>query len=148
MKNSHVLKGKIIQAIDLADDCQSIRFICVGGEKIIAKCDGKCCSRTWIEDILDPEAAVGVVVVRAVDIDLPSHLQKPTTTSYSEEKMQFYGFAVETVKGRCTISYRNSSNGYYGGNLVWPGGYFYGGVDGQNKSTQHWRSVVIAGKKQ
>ncbi len=42
--------------------------------------------------------------------------------------------------GACVIDYRNESNGYYGGDLVWPGKahHFYGGVYGQNVSTERW----------
>lgn len=39
---------------------------------------------------------------------------------------QYYGCAIETAKGRFTIAYRNSSNGYYGGWLTWPTDGFYG----------------------
>lgn len=34
-----------------------------------------------------------------------------------QEFDSFYGYQLTTNKGHCTISYRNSSNGYYGGNL-------------------------------
>ena len=33
------------------------------------------------------------------------------------EYIQYYGLKITTNKSRCTIDYRNSSNGYYGGYL-------------------------------
>ena len=39
------------------------------------------------------------------------------------------------------IDYRNNSNGYYGGEIVWPGEDFYGGVYGQNESNMDWRDI-------
>jgi hypothetical protein len=40
------------------------------------------------------------------------------------------------------IDYRNESNGYYGGELCWPDDHFYGGVHGQNVSTEQWVDVT------
>jgi hypothetical protein len=57
--------------------------------------------------------------------------------------LQVYGLKVTTNKGEIVIDYRNSSNGYYGGNLSWPDDrYFYGGVYGQNVSSQNWVDVT------
>ena len=52
-------------------------------------------------------------------LDLPPELCGPTSTLHDEDVMQYYGTVIDTLKGRCTIAFRNSSNGYYGGNLSW-----------------------------
>lgn len=137
----NVLVGKTITGISLADDRGAIKFDIQGEDPIIARCDGDCCSNTWVEDVIDPQAVVGHVVTKAEDIDLPEHLCGPTKTNYGEEEMQYYGFLIETANGRCTIAYRNSSNGYYGGNLAWPDEHFYGGVYDQNQSTEQWKAL-------
>jgi hypothetical protein len=117
----NVLVGKVIKEILLSEDNCSIKFMCEDGS-ITADCYGDCCSHTWIEDVINPDAALGLVL-KAEDIELPEAFQQPTKTSNFEEEMAYYGFAIETAKGRCVIAYRNSSNGYYGGNLCWPGDY-------------------------
>jgi hypothetical protein len=59
------------------------------------------------------------------------------------EIIAFYGLKITTDKGDIIIDYRNSSNGYYGGNLSWPNdNYFYRGVFGQNVSTEEWKPLI------
>ncbi len=139
------LIGKVITAIFIADDREAIKFVLNDGmsnSEIVARCDGDCCSHTWIEDLINPEAAIGSEVLKAEDIALPGEFCNPTKTDNYEDEMKFYGFAIETAKGRFTIAYRNSSNGYYGGSLEWPNtGYYYGGVFDQNVSKQNWQEV-------
>lgn len=139
--DNHVLVGKTVKEIFLADDREAIKFVLGDDSEIIARCDGDCCSHTWIEDVLAPEVAVGSPVLNVIDLELPEDLRTPTKTENYEEEMQYYGCAIETAKGRFTIAYRNSSNGYYGGNLAWPGESYYGGVHGQNESTEQWKLI-------
>jgi hypothetical protein len=142
--SDNVLRGKTIAAIWTASDKEAIRFDLADGESVVANCYGDCCSHTWIEDVIEPDAAIGAEVLSADDIELPEHMQQPTKTENYEEEMSYYGFAITTSKGRCTIAYRNSSNGYYGGSLAWPGEYYYGGVSGQNNTAGEW--VLLAGE--
>jgi hypothetical protein len=140
----HVLVGKVLRDVLLAKDQQAIKFVLADGSEIIARCDVDCCSSTWIEDVNNPEFAVGSEIVSAVDIDMPEGwMARPTKhDDRYEEEMEYYGFKITTAKGVCTIEYRNSSNGYYGGNLSWPGEYYYGGVYEQNESKGEWQSCV------
>jgi hypothetical protein len=147
MRDQNPLVGKVITAIWLAEDRAAIRFDVSDGP-LVARAEGDCCSHTWIEDVLDPAAIIGSEVLRVVDLDLPDQLRQPTKTAHYEEEMQFYGLAIETENGRCTIAYRNSSNGYYGGSLSWPGERYYGGVYSQNVSSEHWRVLAHAGDQQ
>ena len=143
MEYKNALIGKTVTAVHLAADKQSIRFDVAGDETtIVARCDGDCCSHTWIEDVIDPEAVIGHEVISVSNLDLPESLRQKTTTDNYEEEMQYYGCAIETAGGRCTIAYRNSSNGYYGGSLDWPGESYYGGVHGQNVSTDEWKKLA------
>lgn len=135
------LVGQVIDKIWLAEDREAIKFDLASGKEVIVQCDAECCSHTWIEDLINPEAAIGSPVTIVGDLELPEHLCQPTKTDNDEDAMQYYGFFIETVKGRFTLVYRNSSNGYYGGSLSWPDEHYYGGVFGQNKSDMHWRPV-------
>lgn len=130
------LVGKTLVSVWLAKDREAIRFVLSDGGEVIARCDGDCCSSTWIEHVELPSLPAEV---RAVDdVDLPESAQKPTTTGNYEEEMAYYGCKIATSQGDLLIEYRNSSNGYYGGSLSWPGEYYYGGVGGQNKSKEEW----------
>jgi hypothetical protein len=132
MKRKNPLLGKTIKEVWLASDKMAIKFVC--DESIIAKVDADCCSHTWIESLDDPEALLGTV--REVE-DLTLKVEE-----VDYETIQFYGLKITTEKGRCVIDYRNESNGYYGGNISWPGDHFYGGVYGQNVSTEEWKQVA------
>lgn len=145
MEDQNPLVGKTISAIYLADHQGAIKFDLDDSTTVEALCDGDCCSHTWIEEIINHEAAIGSPVTKVEEIDLPEEFCGLTKTDHFEEEMQFYGCAIETAKGRCTIAYRNSSNGYYGGRLAWPSDddhYYYGGVFGQNKSNKEWKLIT------
>jgi hypothetical protein len=134
---NRILVGRTITAVYLAEDKKAIRFDVAGGDPIIAKADGDCCSSTWIENIENAEALIGTPVLSASDISMREDQRD------DDGLIQFYGFKISTAKGDCILDYRNESNGYYGGNLSWPGdGYFYGGVFGQNVSKEEWREVA------
>jgi hypothetical protein len=140
----NALIGKTLRDIQLAGDEQAIKFIMLDGTEIVAHCDGDCCSNTWVEDVTNPEFALGAEILSAEDIEMPEGWTASPTKheDHYEEVMQYYGFKIATAKGVCTIEYRNSSNGYYGGNLSWPGEGYYGGAFGQNDTKGDWRSCV------
>ena len=116
----------------LASDGQAIKFDVENGDPIIATADGDCCSHTWIEGLDMPIYLLGKVV-SVEDLMLGGD---------DSGELKFYGCKITTDKGVCVIDYRNSSNGYYGGDLVWPGEYHYGGVFDQNVSNNDWKEVV------
>jgi len=141
MTNKHILEGKTILDIKIADDKMAIKFITSEGD-IIAKTDGDCCSNTWIENIELPINGFPAKVLSAVDVEMPD-----LGNEDEYEKILYYGFKIVTDKGEILIDYRNSSNGYYGGNLYWPPqnkgdyNYYYGGVYGQNISKENWTDI-------
>lgn len=131
------LVGKRVVALFLAADRKALKFDLEGGESVIARADGDCCSSSWIEDIDLPTSLVGGVVRSVEDVDMPDLAEEED----EREVVAYYGCRITTDRGSCTIDYRNESNGYYGGSLSWPGDYFYGGVYGQNVSNEEWRPV-------
>lgn len=136
-KNQHVLVGETIEAVDIAEDKLALRFRLSDGREIVARVDGDCCSSTWIESLDDPEALLGTVT-EVADIEMPD-LGSPGDDEY----IAYYGCRIATNRGVCVIDYRNSSNGYYGGNLHWPSDrWYYGGVYGQNISAEQWLPLV------
>lgn len=137
-KNNPLL-GKTIIKVMLAEDKKALRFDILGEEKpIIGRADGDCCSYSWIEGLDTPAYLLGTVL-SVEDINMPGE-------EYSEEDyeyLQFYGCRITTDKGQCVIDYRNSSNGFYGGDLCWSDEDFYGGVYGQNVSKENWRKIIV-----
>ena len=131
------LIGRTILDMKIADDKKAILFITDSGDKI-ARADGDCCSDTWIEHIELPAMGFPAKVLSIDNIAMPD-LGSPD----DYEVIAYYGCKVVTNKGDILIDYRNSSNGYYGGNISWPGeDYFYGGAFGQNVSNNQWREIV------
>lgn len=128
------LLGKTILKLELADDNKALRFTCTDGEHI-ARTDGDCCSDSWVEGIELPALGFPCLVLDMIELDMP----EAPETDYG--CIATYGLKIVTDRGDMVIDYRNSSNGYYGGNLSWPGEYFYGGVYGQNVSSEQWVEV-------
>lgn len=110
---SNPLIGKTIMKVEVTDVDDSIRFTCSDGSVITAYCYGDCCSSTWIENVENPEVLIGSPVLTAEDVGS----MKEDEEVHGFEYIAFYGFQISTLKGRCDIDYRNSSNGYYGGSL-------------------------------
>lgn len=132
-EGASILVGKTLEKVELASDKKAIRFT-VDGEPVVAKCDGDCCSSTWIESVEMPAMGLPAKVLAASDLELPSQ-------GSDGDLIQFYGLKLTTDKGDFVLDYRNESNGYYGGNLSWPGEYHYGGVFGQNNSSEEWTEI-------
>lgn len=132
------LVGKKVVAVHLASDGGAIKFDVEGHEPIIAHADGDCCSHSWIEYVETPENLLGTVTA-VEDVDLG----KPDESNEEHECLRFYGCKIHTERGSSLLDYRNSSNGYYGGSLEWPGkACFYGGVFGQNVSKEEWKQIA------
>jgi len=130
------LIGHIIKEIKIADDRKAILFI-TDKENVIAKTDGDCCSSTWVEHIELPVNGFPAKVISIEELDMP---ELDETDDF--DVVVYYGCKIITDRGDIIIDYRNESNGYYGGNLSWPDDpYFYGGVYGQNVSTENWKEI-------
>ena len=135
------LIGKKVLGVYLADDGQAIKFDVENGSPIIAQVDADCCSHTWIEYVETPENMLGIVTM-VENIDMPVR-----SKDIEYGLIQFYGCKIHTEKGSSLLDYRNESNGYYGGNLSWPGEHYYGGVFGQNisavlRNEGYWRKIA------
>lgn len=135
-KGALVLVGKTLSSVEVAADKKAIRFT-VDGEQIVAKCDGDCCSSTWIESVDMPAGGLPARILAVEDLNMP---EQPQADEY--EVVAYYGLKLTTDKGDLVLDYRNESNGYYGGNLSWPDEYHYGGVYGQNNSKEEWQPVT------
>lgn len=128
------LVEKTLTKVEVTTDKKAIRFT-VDGEIVVAKCEGDCCSVTWIEHVSMPAGGLPAKILAVEELCLGS--QSPD----EYDVIQFYGMKITTDKGELVLDYRNSSNGYYGGNLSWPGEYYYEGVYNQNVCNEEWADV-------
>jgi len=129
----NILIGKTINKVFIADDKKAIKFVDSNGEDIVVKTDGDCCSSSYIQHVEFSQIFPATVT----SVDEISMDEIPDEDGYGDVTA-CYGCKIKTDKGDFFIEYRNESNGYYGGNLCWPGEYFYGGVHGQNVSNEIW----------
>ena len=127
----HCLIGKLLTDLLIAKDKKALKFVTTEGD-IIAKTEGECCSETWIEHVEMPALGFPCTVIAVEDV---GECKEEEWINGDDERILFYGFKITTSSGDIVIDYRNSSNGYYGGSLIWPGDdYYYGGVYDQNDS--------------
>lgn len=133
----NLLIGKIIKGVRISADSESLKFITTKGDMIVGT-DADCCSHTWIEHVEMPALGLPAKVVSVEDLAMPD-----LGNMDGCDVVAYYGCKIVTTRGEIVIDYRNDSNGYYGGNLVWPGDYHYGGVFGQNapKDNRVWKRI-------
>jgi len=111
----NILIGKTITGLKIAKDKAALLFSTTDGD-IKVLCDADCCSFTWVEHIEMPALGLPATVIKAEDLEMPDLGDMPEC-----DVVAYYGFKITTDKGELVIDYRNDSNGYYGGNLSWPG---------------------------
>lgn len=132
------LIGKTITRLQMTTDKKALRFVLADSAEVLVRTDCDCCSETWIEHISLPAGGFPATVLEARDLDMPDLGTPP-----DKECIAYYGFELKTDKGHMVLDYRNESNGYYGGRLVWPGEDFYGGVGGQNVANDEWAPITV-----
>ncbi len=110
-----VLVGKKINELWMSDNDVQMTFVTDDGEFSFC-CDADCCSESWINHINFVECLLGGTVESVDDIDMFSLLGvEPAATRQEYDQVLFH--RIFTDRGSCTIEFRNSSNGYYGGSL-------------------------------
>lgn len=110
--------GKKLATVALSGDGGKITFVYEGGGERSFGVDGDCCSRSWIEHLELPTDVVGATLLSVEDSapivsDHPKHDEEN-----GGDCIAVYNTCFRTDRGDIVLEYRNSSNGYYGGNLV------------------------------
>lgn len=131
------LIGKTIQNIKIAEDKLALLFVLDNEECLVVGVDTDCCSYMWVESVEMPVLGFPATVFSVRDLEMPDLGDLPGC-----DVVAYYGCEISTNKGAIVIDYRNDSNGYYGGNLSWPGDHHYGGVYGQADSSHNWQDIV------
>lgn len=132
-KTREYLIGKTLKDLKIAKDKMALLFILDGGEEMIARTDGDCCSVSWIESV--ELVSFPCAITSIEDVPMSSIDEDECTL------IQIYCTKINTTKGCLIIEYRNESNGYYGGSICFGDEYFYGGVGEQNISSLEWVDI-------
>ena len=109
--------GKTISNIEMNADKTVMRFTLSDGAVLYASAVGGCCSCSWFEHIEGEDALIGHEVLRAVEREMSEAIDKTNGPDYGD-LTQFYGWTLETDRGRFDVEMRNESNGYYGGSVI------------------------------
>lgn len=138
---TNVLIGKTITGLKIATDSQALLISTTEGD-LVVRVDGDCCSHSWIENVELPALGFPAKVTAVEELSLPADYYTRHPGPPEQESLALYGAKIVTDRGEIVIDYRNESNGYYGGSIVWPGdSYYYGGVFQQNVSREEWRDL-------
>lgn len=103
-----------IVGLDVGPDEAMLRFRTTDGN-VYAIAEGDCCSQSWFADIVGIDELVNAIVTH-VAFD-PMEPEPPQDARCRQEHDRFYGFIFKTTRGSCRFVFRNSSNGYYGGQV-------------------------------
>lgn len=103
--------GQVIKAVRRNDAKDLIELETDLGTVIYLSAMGDCCSTSWFEHLAGVDALIGERVLGVVERKMPKTEEK------DGDYILFYGWTLETAKGRCDLEMRNSSNGYYGGDI-------------------------------
>jgi hypothetical protein len=110
-----VLVGKQVQELLMDEGREHIAFVTDQG-RYDFYCFADCCSESWINHVNFVSALIGGTVHSVDDVDMYSLLQvEPEATKQEYDRVMFH--RIHTDKGTCVLEFRNSSNGYYGGEL-------------------------------
>lgn len=116
------LIGKTIVGMKISAEKDALLFEVEGGGQLMAIVDGDCCSTSWVEAVELPALGFPFTITAVENLELN---KDGVWNEDGYEFVQFYGSKVSTDKGDMVIDYRNESNGYYGGDIHWPGEGYY-----------------------
>ena len=145
------LLNEEIIAIYTNDERTLLCFIDIHGETWAYTTRSECCSETWFEEIINPE---NMVWEHIIGIEIKSMVEKESLSPEDDDNprrgyIKEYGYTFKTQKGYTDIIYRNSSNGYYGGECEYlPDLTFKEGTGGEiTSSIRNKRTLTIEHKK-
>lgn len=107
--------GKTVFDILISDD-HTYMYWLVDNQWYEIYAEGDCCSSSWFEAFEDPDVIIGTKLLAFEDSQTPQASHVPDPEDDQEDNYIQYNFLkFTTIKGYCTIEFRNSSNGYYSG---------------------------------
>jgi hypothetical protein len=105
------LIGKTITNVYVSEDGSYLKLSTPNGY-LLLQATGDCCSHSWIENV---DLFGSLSKVESIDNQELRH-EWEGEENYGD-LTRFYGMKIKMERGTIDIDYRNSSNGYYGGDL-------------------------------
>lgn len=96
---------------------EHLRIVLADGRVLVGETDGDCCSETWWADATGVKQLIGGIVSAAKEIPMDDYDVNDGRGRQSDDEA--YGVRITTNLGVCDLVFRNSSNGYYGGSVIW-----------------------------
>lgn len=115
MENTDKMVGQTTSALMVNADQTALYFVLKSGKIVLFDTYGDCCSTTWFADINGVDNLIGAEVVSVEEVEMPD---AEDDDRGRQEVDKFYGIKITTDRGYVDIVYRNSSNGYYGGDVI------------------------------
>ena len=111
------LKGKTIKNIyiDSRENPETLTFETTEGELISFETEGDCCSHCWFADFFNIQALINEEVLGSYEIELEDYDYNTDDGRCTQSEDGIYGYKIYTKKGTAVLSFRDSSNGWYGG---------------------------------
>jgi len=107
------LADQPLASVTATEDKERLVFTLTDGRTLTYVAEGDCCSVSWIEHLTVPPDIAGSVVTAVGEREMGEMEQVYGT-------IRVYETSFRTDRGDIVVEYRNSSNGYYGGNLRGP----------------------------
>lgn len=125
--NEKFLVGEKLLKIEVDKDRQHLLRLTTDKDVYIFFTVGDCCSETWFADINGPSLVLNKTITKVKQLGVDDYEREEISkemSSYNvddgrtrQEKDQAYALVIDTDGGTLDIIYRNSSNGYYGGEI-------------------------------
>lgn len=137
------LLGKTINKIEISDDGLYLKFIDIDGMEYYYYAANDCCNSVWFStDVYNASAMLNSPILEVEDIQVD--LEKfPYPEEEYPDVQDSYGIKIKTIKGITNVVYRNSHNGYYGGDCIYldsdlvNSGYYH-----KNLKAKTWTEVT------
>lgn len=92
-----------------------------GGGRLELELDGDCCSHSYFVEPAQFGELLGATIQAAEERDGVGVLDPPPRPEepFYDDQLSPHFLVFTTDKGHVTIDWRNSSNGYYDGSVIW-----------------------------
>jgi hypothetical protein len=111
------IKGRILLGATISPDQTNLTLLLDGGTIATFEVDGDCCSVSWIEHVTYPQFGGQILDITEPELPPPDgFVEEPNDYSV----IRYYHTAIQTTRDELIVEYRNSSNGYYGGEMHGP----------------------------
>lgn len=114
--DTDALIGQMVMGLHVGPEEHQLLLI-GHSEAFILDTDGDCCSESWWADINGVQQLIGEQITKVEEIEMPDFMQRALSADGRSRQGEdrIYCVKLTTTRGAADLVFRNSSNGYYGG---------------------------------